>query len=432
MCKFVIRISDFFSPSSLVISHSVAPSVLGLVQVGFRLIIMKKSPLVILFVTVFIDLIGFGIVLPLLPFYAQHFGANALLVGLLSTSFSLMQLLFAPVWGRLSDRVGRRPVILVGLLGSSISYLTFGLAQSLTILFLSRILAGIAGANISTAQAYIADSTPPEQRAKGMGLIGAAYGLGFTVGPAIGGLLSQYGYATPAFFASALALANFVAAWWLLPESRNRSGQPHQAERGLNWQRLLTGLQHPELGVFFILFFISTFAFANLEATFALMTARKFGFDARANGYLFAYIGVLITIVQGGLTGRLAKRFGERWLISVGLFCMIFGLGLLPYSLGLKSLLLVLVILIAGHGATNPSISSLISQSASTEHQGSILGVAQSLASLARILGPIWGGFTFDAFGFQYPYLTGSLFMAVAFSLSLLAAKRRVHVPKPA
>ena len=393
---------------------------------------MKRSPLVVLFVTVFIDLIGFGIVLPLLPFYAQHFGANALLVGLLSTSFSLMQLLFAPVWGRLSDLVGRRPVILVGLLGSSISYLTFALAPSLTILFLSRILAGIAGANISTAQAYIADSTQPENRAKGMGLIGAAYGLGFTVGPAMGGILSQYGYAVPAFLASALALANFGAAWWLLPESRNPSEVTYRIERGLNWQRLRTGIQHPELGVFLILFFIATFAFANLEATFALMTARKFGFDARANGYLFAYIGVLITIVQGGLTGRLAKRFGERRLISVGLFCMIFGLGLLPYSLGLKSLLLVLVVLVGGQGSTNPSISSLISQSASTEDQGGILGVAQSLASLARILGPIWGGFTFDALGFQYPYLTGSLFMAVAFSLSLLAARGKLNVPEPA
>jgi multidrug resistance protein len=393
---------------------------------------MKRSPLVILFVTVFIDLIGFGIVLPLLPFYAQHFGANALLVGLLSTSFSLMQLLFAPVWGRLSDLVGRRPVILVGLFGSSISYLTFALAPSLTILFLSRILAGIAGANISTAQAYIADSTQPENRAKGMGLIGAAYGLGFTVGPAIGGILSQYGYAVPAFLASALALANFGAAWWLLPESRNPSEVTYRIQRGLNWQRLRTGLQHPELGVFLILFFIATFAFANLEATFALMTARKFGFDARANGYLFAYIGVLITVVQGGLTGRLAKRFGERRLISVGLFCMIFGLGLLPYSLGLKSLLLVLVLLVGGQGSTNPSISSLISQSASTEDQGGILGVAQSLASLARILGPIWGGFTFDALGFQYPYLTGSLFMAVAFSLSLLAARGKLNVPEPA
>lgn len=393
---------------------------------------MKRSPLVVLFVTVFIDLIGFGIVLPLLPFYAQHFGANALLVGLLSTSFSLMQLLFAPVWGRLSDLVGRRPVILVGLLGSSISYLTFALAPSLTILFLSRILAGIAGANISTAQAYIADSTQPENRAKGMGLIGAAYGLGFTVGPAMGGILSQYGYAVPAFLASALALANFGAAWWLLPESRNPSEVTYRIERGLNWQRLRTGIQHPELGVFLILFFIATFAFANLEATFALMTARKFGFDARANGYLFAYIGVLITVVQGGLTGRLAKRFGERRLISVGLFCMIFGLGLLPYSLGLKSLLLVLVVLVGGQGSTNPSISSLISQSASTEDQGGILGVAQSLASLARILGPIWGGFTFDALGFQYPYLTGSLFMAVAFSLSLLAARGKLNVPETA
>jgi multidrug resistance protein len=238
---------------------------------------MKKSPLVVLFVTVFIDLIGFGIVLPLLPFYAEHFGANALLVGLLSTCFSLMQLLFAPVWGRLSDRVGRRPVILAGLLGSSISYFTFALAQSLPILFLSRILAGIAGANISTAQAYIADSTQPENRAKGMGLIGAAYGLGFTVGPAIGGILSQYGYAVPAFFASALALGNFAAAWWLLPESRNPSQQIRQSESGLNWQRLKTGLQHPELGIFLLLFFISTFAFANLEATFALMTSRRFG-----------------------------------------------------------------------------------------------------------------------------------------------------------
>ena len=393
---------------------------------------MKKSPLAVLFVTVFIDLVGFGIVLPLLPFYAAHFGANALLVGLLSTSFSLMQLLFAPVWGRLSDRVGRRPVILAGLLGSSISYLTFGLAQSLVILFLSRSLAGIAGANISTAQAYIADSTPPQQRAKGMGLIGAAYGLGFTIGPAIGGLLSSYGYAVPAFFASGLALANFAAAWWLLPESRVQSDQPPQANRGLNWQRLRTAFQHPELGVFFILFFISTFAFANLEATFALMTARRFGFDARDNGYLFAYIGILITIVQGGFTGSLARRFGERRLISAGLFCMIFGLSLLPYSTGLGPLLLVLVLLVAGHGTANPSISSLVSQTASTEDQGGILGVAQSLASLARILGPIWGGFTFDAFGFQYPYLTGGMFMAVAFSLSLKAAKERMTAPRPA
>ncbi len=390
---------------------------------------MKRSPLVIIFFTVFIDLVGFGIVLPLLPFYAESFGATALLVGLLSTSFSLMQLLFAPVWGRLSDRVGRRPIILLGLLGSAVSYLIFGLAHSLAVLFVARIFAGIAGANISTAQAYIADSTPAEQRAKGMGLIGAAYGLGFIFGPAIGGVLSRYGFAAPAFFAAILAFANFAAACWLLPESLAPSKRRSGSKRGLNWSALSQGLRHPEAGPLLSLFFISTFAFANLEATFALMTAGRFGLDAQANGYLFAYIGVLITVMQGGLIGRLVKRFGERQLIPTGLFCMIFGLGLLPYSPNVKVLMLVLVLLAFGNGMANPTMSSLISQMAGPADQGSVLGVAQSTASLARILGPVWGGFTFDAFGLQYPYLSGGFFMAVAFALSWVTVRAKVAVP---
>ena len=389
---------------------------------------MKKSPLVIIFFTVFVDLIGFGIVLPLLPFYAQTFGATALMVGLLSTSFSLMQFLFAPLWGRLSDRVGRRPIILLGLLGSSVSYLVFGLANSLIVLFLSRILAGIAGANISTAQAYIADSTPPEGRAKGMGMIGAAYGLGFIFGPAIGGVLSQYGYGVPAFFASGLAFCNCLAAHFLLPESLTSQGQTFTRRRGLNFAGIYRGLRHPELGIFLACFFISTFAFANLEATFALMTQSKFGLDARHNGYLFAYIGVLITIMQGVLIGRLVKKFGELKLVVIGLFSMIFGLGLLPFSPSLRYLLLTLVILTFGSGVANPSITSLISQVTGAEYQGGILGVTQSLASLARILGPAWGGFTFDRLGFQYPYITGGIFMTLAFAISLIAMKRGMPV----
>jgi len=389
---------------------------------------MKKFPLVIIFFTVFIDLVGFGIVLPLLPFYAQTFGATALLVGLLSTSFSLMQFLFAPLWGRLSDRVGRRPIILLGLLGSSISYLVFGFANSLLVLFLSRILAGIAGANISTAQAYIADSTPPEGRAKGMGLIGAAYGLGFIFGPAIGGALSPFGYGVPAFFASGLALSNCLAAYFLLPESLSSQGQTFTSRRGLNFAAIHRGLRHPELGMFLGCFFISTFAFANLESTFALMTQRKFSLDARHNGYLFAYIGVLITIMQGVLIGRLVRKFGERKLVVIGLFSMIFGLGLLPFSPSLRHLLLTLVFLTFGSGVTNPSITSLISQITGAEDQGGTLGVTQSLASLARILGPAWGGFTFDRFGFQYPYITGGIFMAVAFGISLVAIRRKIPV----
>jgi DHA1 family tetracycline resistance protein-like MFS transporter len=393
---------------------------------------MKRSPLLIIFLTVFLDLVGFGIVLPLLPFYAQHYGATALLVGLLSTSFSLMQFLFAPVWGRMSDRVGRRPIILLGLLGSSVSYLIFGLAHSLPVLFFSRLFAGIAGANISTAQAYIADSTTAEKRARGMGLIGAAYGLGFIFGPAIGGTLSHFALNLPPLFASALAFSNFSAALFLLPESLKPENRIAHSHRGLNLGRIKRALGHPQLGIFLTLFFISTFAFANLEATFALMTQKKFGFDAHENGYLFAYIGILITIMQGFLIGRLVKRAGERKLISIGLFSMIFGLGLLPFAPNLLGLLLVLAVLTFGNGITNPSISSSISRVTGPEDQGGILGVGQSMGSLARILGPIWGGLVFDHLGFQYPYITGALFMALAFALSVSAIKPNALVAEAA
>jgi DHA1 family tetracycline resistance protein-like MFS transporter len=317
---------------------------------------MKKSPLLIIFFTVFIDLIGFGILLPLLPFYAKNLGANALTVGLLFTSFSLMQFLFAPIWGRLSDRIGRRPIILLGLLGSSISYLIFGLADTLWVLLASRLFAGICGANISTAQAYIADSTGPENRAKGMGIIGAAYGLGFIFGPAIGGILSQWGYRVPAFFASGLALANFLAALLLVPESLKPGVISSRPERGFNWSRLRFALAQPKLRIYLVLFFLSTFAFANLEGTFALMTARKYQLDARHNGYLFAYIGILITIMQGGLIGRLVKKYGELRLVATGLLCLVFSLALLPYWPTVGWLLVGLLPLTFGHGVSNPSL----------------------------------------------------------------------------
>ncbi len=393
---------------------------------------MKRSPLVIIFVTIFLDLVGFGIVLPLLPFYAQHFGATALVVGLLSTSYSLMQFLFAPIWGRISDRVGRRPIILLGLFGSVVSYLIFGLAHSLWVLFISRVCAGIAGANISTAQAYIADSTPPERRARGMGLVGAAYGLGFIFGPAIGGTLSHFALNLPPLFASALSFCNFVAALFLLPESLQPENRTSHSRRGLNLGRIRVALMHPQLGIFMMLFFIVTFAFANLEATFALMTQKKFGFEAHENGYLFAYIGVLITLMQGALIGHLVGWVGERKLISVGLFSMIFGLGLLPFAPSLFVLLIVLAILTFGQGVTNPSITSSISQVSGPGDQGGILGVTQSLGSLARILGPIWGGLVFDHLGFQYLYLTGGLLMMLAFVLSVSSLRPKAQVVETA
>ncbi|OGG45514.1 MAG: hypothetical protein A3F84_22745 [Candidatus Handelsmanbacteria bacterium RIFCSPLOWO2_12_FULL_64_10] len=389
---------------------------------------MKGSPLVVLFLTVFIDLLGFGIVLPLLPYYAEGFGAGPLAVTLLSSSYSLMQFLFAPVWGRLSDRVGRRPILVLSLAGSALSYLLFGLAGSLAALFATRLLAGVCAANISTAQAYIADVTTPETRAKGMGMIGAAFGLGFIFGPAVGGALSRYGYAVPAFFAAGLSLAALALALFRLPESlRRRIDNPGGAARGgFDLGRLWAALVHPRMGLLLLIFFCSVFAFANLEATFALFVERaaRFGYTARETGYLFAYMGVLMSLMQGGLVGRLARRFGERRLVAAGTLMLAAGLGVVPLAPGLGGLMGALALLAFGVGMNTPSLSSLISRSAGADEQGGVLGVSQSMSSLARILGPAWGGFAFEQFGPASPYFTTAGLMGATFLVSLMLCRQ--------
>jgi len=386
---------------------------------------MFKSPLSVLFITVFVDLLGFGIVLPLAPFYAEFYGATGFQVGLLMMVYSLMQFLFAPLWGMLSDRVGRRPIILLSLVGSSISYLIFGLAPSLFVLFVSRIFAGIFGASISTAQAYIADTTKPEDRAKGMGLIGAAFGLGFVLGPAVGGFFSQYGYGVPAFIASAICFTNIFIAFFRLPESltTERKGIAPLGER-YHPKQFVKVFQNPNLGLVILLMFFATFSFANLEATFALFTERRFEFTASEVGYLFAYMGLLIAIVQGGLVGRLVKIFGERVLVRVGLFLMVVGLGLIPYAKNVWVLAIVLAFLAFGLGMNTPSLNSLITQYGDPTRHGGILGVSQSFSSLARILGPTWGGFSFDRFGISSPYFSGGAVMLLAFLLSMFYLRK--------
>ncbi len=386
---------------------------------------MFKSPLSVLFITVFVDLLGFGIVLPLAPFYAEYYGASGFQVGLLMMVFSLMQFLFAPLWGMVSDRFGRRPIILLSLAGSSVSYLIFGLAPSLFILFVSRMFAGIFGASISTAQAYIADSTKPEDRAKGMGLIGAAFGLGFILGPAVGGFFSQYGYGVPAFIASAICFTNLIIASVRLPESltAKREGIAPLSER-YNPKKFAKVFKNPNLALVILLMFFATFSFANFEATFALFTERRFAFTSSEVGYLFAYVGLLVAIVQGGLVGRLAKMFGERVLVRVGLFLMIAGLGLIPYANDVWVLGIVLVFLAFGLGMNTPSLNSLITQYGDSSHHGGILGVSQSFSSMARILGPTWGGFSFDQFGISSPYFSGGVVMFLAFLLSMLYLRK--------
>jgi len=377
------------------------------------------SPLLIIFVTVFIDLLGFGIIIPLLPFYAERFGGGGLTVGLLSVSFSLMQFICVPILGRWSDHAGRRPIILLGLFGSFASYLVFAFAGSLTLLFVSRAVAGAAGATIATAQAFIADTTTAENRAKGMGLVGAAFGLGFIFGPAIGGFLSRWSYAAPPVFASLLSLANFGAAWLLLPESLKRSEAGERRAGPSRVEALRRALERPCLPVLLTVYFVIIVAFSGFEATFALFSEHRHHFTASTIGNMFAYVGVVMVVVQGGLVGRAARRFGERSLVALGAIAVAAGLAFIPLAASWVGLSVAAGLMAIGMGFGNPSMSSLISRWSSVEDQGGILGLSQSLGSLARIVGPAWGGFLFDHYGPGSPYVSSAVLMLLAFAVSV-------------
>ncbi|HEX8178625.1 MAG TPA: MFS transporter [Pyrinomonadaceae bacterium] len=354
---------------------------------------MRRSPLLVIFITVFIDLIGFGIVIPVLPFYVEgtKFNATPRAVGLLFASYSVMQLLFTPILGRLSDRYGRRPVLFLSLLGTSLGFLILGFARTLWMLFVGRIIDGITGGNISTAQAYIADVTTKEERAKGMGLIGAAFGLGFTFGPAIGGILSKWGISVPFIFAGALALANAVLLYFTLPETVTPDHPARASAASGRWTQLAGALKQPRLAFVLVIYFLFVVAFSIMTASFALFTMYRFGYDPVHNGYIFMYVGLIGALIQGGLIGRLAKRFGELPLVIVGAFC--FALALLAIPLmspgaGLLALLGLGGLFAIGNSLATPSLQTLASKSASAGEQGGVLGVVQSVASLARAVGP--------------------------------------------
>src|SRR3989475_4127735 len=355
---------------------------------------MKRSPLLVIFITVFIDLVGFGIVIPVLPYYAEgtKFGATPSQVGLLFASYSIMQLVFAPVLGRLSDKYGRRPVLLTSLLGTSVGFLILGFATALWMLFLGRIIDGISGGNISTAQAYIADVTTKENRAKGMGLIGAAFGLGFVFGPAIGGILSRWGINVPFLFAGALAFANAILLYFALPETVTKDHPARaSAAAGRGWRQLLDSLENPRLGFVLTIYFLSIVAFSIMTATFSLFLMFRLGYDAFHNGWVFAFVGIISAIIQGGLIGKLVKRFGEPLLVIVGGLLFSVSLLAIPFVTPATGLLAILVIGAAtsiGQALSAPSLTSLASKSASAGEQGGALGVMQSVASLARAVGP--------------------------------------------
>ena len=356
---------------------------------------MKRSPLVVIFTTVFIDLLGFGIVIPVLPFYAEgtRFNATPRTVGLLFASYSVMQLVFSPVLGRLSDKHGRRPVLLISIIGTGIGFLILGFAQTLWMLFLGRILDGISGGNISTAQAYIADITTKEDRAKGMGLLGAAFGLGFIFGPAIGGILSQWGIAVPFLFAAGLCFANATLLYFTLPETVTPDHPARiSAAGGRAWSYLIKSLTQPRLGFVLIIYFLFIVAFSIMTTSFSLYTMFRFGYDAQHNGWLFAYVGIIAVVIQGGLIGRLVKRFGELPLVVVGALCFAVSLFAVPFvgpgRGGLLGLLIGGGVFSLGNSLSTPALNSLASKSVGPAEQGSVLGVTQSVASLARAVGP--------------------------------------------
>ena len=412
---------------------------------------MKRSPLVVIFTTIFIDLLGFGIVIPVLPFYAEgtRFNATPRTVGLLFASYSIMQLIFSPVLGRLSDKYGRRPVLLVSIIGTGIGFLILGFATTLWMLFLGRILDGISGGNISTAQAYIADITAKEDRAKGMGLIGAAFGLGFIFGPAIGGILSQWGIEVPFLFAAGLCFANALLLYFTLPETVTRDHPARtSAAAARGFTQLINSLRQPRLGFILTIYFLFIVAFSIMTTSFSLYTMFRFGYDAQHNGYLFAYVGIIAVIIQGGLIGRLVKRFGELALVIVGALFFAGALFAVPFvgpqSGGLLALLIGGGIFSLGNSLSTPALNSLASKSVGAADQGSVMGVLQSVSSLARAVGPslaallIHSRIAYKGLDGQPHYMsdhslfvtfwTGSGIMFLAFLLA--AYFTRVHAPE--
>lgn len=355
---------------------------------------MKRSPLLVIFVTVFIDLVGFGIVIPVLPYYAEgtKFGATPRTIGLLFASYSVMQLIFSPVLGRLSDKYGRRPILLISLSGTCVGFLILGFATTLLMLFVGRIIDGISGGNISTAQAYIADVTTKENRAKGMGLIGAAFGLGFVFGPAIGGILSRWGTNVPFLFAGILSLANVILLYFTLPETVTRDHPARvSAASGRGWKQLVDALRQPQLALVLTIYFLSIVAFSIMTAVFSLFLLFRLGYDPWHSGWIFAFVGIVSAIVQGGLIGKLVKRFGEPNLVIVGGLLFTVSLIASPFvgpAIGLIGILSVGALSSIGNALSAPSLTSLGSKSAGAAEQGSVLGVMQSVASLARAVGP--------------------------------------------
>lgn len=384
---------------------------------------MKKvlaSPLLPIFLIVFIGLLGFGIILPLLPLYAEEYGASPLTVGILLASYSLMQLVATPYLGALSDRIGRRPVLIVSQVGTVLSFVLLGVANSLPLLFLARILDGISGGNIATAQAVISDVADEKDRAKAYGLIGVAFGLGFILGPAIGALLSTgNNYHVPAFVAALISLISLLLTIFLLPESlppeqRNVRRRP----KIVDVEALRRAFSYEQLGRLLIIFFLFNVAQAGFQTLFALFNDRKFDFGVRETGYMLAYVGILAVLIQGGGIGPIVRRFGELRALQAGLAIGAAGLLWAAFVQSWPLLLLALIPIALGLGVSTPASNSLITRESPPHERGQMIGISQSAAALARVIGPLVAGFAFE-YEIWGPFVLAGLLFAAAGVLAL-------------
>ena len=383
-----------------------------------------------LLLTVFIDMVGFGIIIPLTPFWAERFGASPAVVTLLFATYSAFALVFSFVWGWLSDRWGRKPVLILALMGSVMSFTWLGLADALWMLFAARALGGIFGANIAVAHAYIADVTPPEDRAKGMGMMGAAFGLGFVLGPAIGGLLAgpdpaDPDFRTPFFVAAGVSFIAVVVGMVFLREPERHADT--SIPRGVieRFRGFAAVMSHPRIAWPIAVIVMMAFVMAGLESTLALWTERAHHWGPRETGYFFAYIGVLLVLVQGGLVRVAVKYFDEATCAPVAIVAMTIGIGMIPWCDTIWLVYLSGALIALGYGLGNPMLNALISKGAPGDIQGGVLGASQSAQSLCRILGPITAGALFSTFGRDMPYYVGGAILVVAIFAALRIATAR-------
>ncbi len=382
----------------------------------------RKASLSLIFITVFIDLLGFGILIPILPTFSTiELNLSEFSIGIVLAVYSLTQFLFGPILGNLSDRVGRRPLIIGCLFLNAVGYVIFAFTNSFMLLLISRVVAGIGGSSVAVAQAYIADITTVKDRSKGMGLIGAAFGLGFVFGPLIGGLLSKFGYEVTGFASASFSFLAFLFTIFYLPESLKKVKDKIKTKQRklIDIPAIKLLFKNNKIASLIIMFFILVFSIANIYGTFALIGYKQYHFTDMQNGIMYGIIGIVSAFVQGGLIRFATKYIDDRKIIIIGSFLMMAGLAMVPYAGNMTGLIVVTIILALGSGSLQPTMLSLISKNTSESEQGFTLGVNQSFSAFARVLGPLWGGFAFEYIGYQYPFLTGAAFTAIIFVISL-------------